>query len=84
MTLSYFIILLTNFIHVYAIAIQNYFFHILLTYIEGYYNRGKWPRGGGGGATQSGKGIDCGPTAGEWWLSRHALAKKGGCPYIVL
>ena len=32
----------------------------------------------GGGALGLEKGIDCGPTAGERWLSRPATAKKGG------
>ena len=36
--------------------------------------------GGGGpeGALGLEKGTDCGPTAGERWLSRPATAKKGG------
>ena len=37
---------------------------------------------GGGGGTRSGKGrsrsTDCGPSAGELWLSRANNAKKGG------
>ena len=35
------------------------------------------PRGGGGVLSLE-KGTDCGPTAGERWLSRLTTAKKGG------
>ena len=35
-----------------------------------------YPRGGGVLCLE--KGTDCGPTAGEWWLSRPVMAKKGG------
>ena len=31
-----------------------------------------------GGLLSLEKGTDCGPTAGERWLSRPAAAKKGG------
>ena len=34
------------------------------------------PGKGGGGGTQPGKETDCGPTAGEQWLSRPTGAKK--------
>ena len=33
---------------------------------------------GGGGVLSLEKGTDCGPTAGEWWLSRPGTAKNGG------
>ena len=45
---------------------------------------GKDARGGGGGVLSLQKGTDCGPTAGERWLSRPETAKKEGCPYIIL
>ena len=32
--------------------------------------------GGGGGVLSLEKGIDCGPTAGELWLSQANIAKK--------
>ena len=32
----------------------------------------------GGGVLSLEKGTDFSPTAGEWWLSRPAMAKKGG------
>ena len=35
----------------------------------------------GGGALGLEKGTDCGPTAGERWLSRPATAKKGGLSF---
>ena len=34
-----------------------------------------------GGALGLEKGTDCGPTAGERWLSRPAPAKKGGLSF---
>ena len=36
------------------------------------------PPGGGGGILSLEKGTDCGPTAGEVWLSRAKIAKKEG------
>ena len=39
------------------------------------------PAGGGGGVLGLEKGTDCGPTAGEQWLSRPATAKKGGLSF---
>ena len=41
-------------------------------------NRG----GGGGGVLSVEKGTDCGPTAGERWLSRPTMSKKGGAVLI--
>ena len=40
---------------------------------------------GGGGVLSLEKGTDCGPTTGERWLLRPAVAKKGGLSlcYIV-
>ena len=35
------------------------------------------PRPEGGGVLSLKKGTDCGPIAGELWLSRPATAKKG-------
>ena len=35
-------------------------------------------RPGGGGVLSLEKGTNCGPTAGEQWLSRPVTAKKGG------
>ena len=36
-----------------------------------------FPQGGGGGGVLSlEKGTNCGPTAGELWLLRHAKAKR--------
>ena len=43
------------------------------------------PRGGGGGVLSLEKGTDCGPTAGERWLSQPMTAKKGGLsPYHIV
>ena len=43
---------------------------------------------GGGGVLSLEKGTDCGPTAGERWLSRLTTAKRGGggggSPSIIL
>ena len=39
---------------------------------------------GGGGVLSVQKGTDCGPTAGEWWLSRPETAKKRGGGGAVL
>ena len=40
-------------------------------------------RGGGGGVLSLEKGIDCGPTAMEWWLSRPVMAKKRGAVLLL-
>ena len=48
---------------------------------EGYHkNPGVWG-GGGGGVLSLEKGTNCGPTAGERWLSQPATAKKGGLSF---
>ena len=40
---------------------------------------------GGGGGTQSGKeGTDCSLTAGQRWLSRPAMAEKGGLYFYYI
>ena len=39
--------------------------------------------GGGRGVLSLEKGTDCSPTAGERWLSRHAMAKKRGAVLIL-
>ena len=41
----------------------------------------KKPRGGVLGLE---KGTICGPTDAERWLSQREMAKKGGCPLIIL
>ena len=38
----------------------------------------------GGGVLGLEKGTNCGSTDAEWWLSRREMAKRGGCPLIIL
>ena len=38
----------------------------------------------GGGVLSLEKGTNCSPTAAERWLSRREMAKKRGCPLIIL
>ena len=62
--------------------IYIYIYIYLYIFFSVYFN---YNMPGGGGVLGFEKGTNCGPTAAEWWLSRHEMAKKGGLSsyYIV-
>ena len=57
--------------HIYVLRLA-----LLYGYIRLYGSCGVAPAPGGGGVLGLEKGTDCGPTAGERWLSRPAMSKK--------